>query len=388
MGKKLGLDGAIYYHGNKYPWLNLSDHTKYDSTQASVFHQVGLQSELANPAAEKWHYRVPFAFSYLRNKQEEQENQGDLHAKIRYDLKENLFLKVHTGLWVSKYQYKQGNTPSRHLERFQPSFIFLVNDLKFQAGFNLVYHNHSTEPVKPLNAYPIFQVNYQPFKWLRPYIGLGGDIQPHAWHHFIADNPWLVVQPELRHTNQSFSLYGGIKGEITAQAAFHAGARIDSYQNLPFFVNSASVPRQLAIEYDPETSLVNVFGELSHTNHAANWVNRLKGNYYHYKLKQLPKPWHKPSYQVDLLSTYNLYDKILLKGNLYWLGGIEALDPNTQAAKPLPAVVNLGLGIDYLWNQRFSIFLDCQNLLARTHARYLNTPARGFGFLVGVAYTW
>lgn len=386
--EQVGLDGAIYYQGDKHALVDLRDQAKHDPKQAHTFHRIGLQTNLANYASDQLQFQVPLYFSHLRNRQDEQENTGTLQAKVSYPLKENLMIETNTYFGFGRYQYKKEPVNNRHIERLKPSLVLLINDFRVQAGFNLVYQNDVSAVLKQLTVYPTFEVNYKPFKWLRPYIGLGGDIQPNFWHTLVADNPWLASQPVLGHTNESFVFYGGIQGDITPQTAFYAGAKLGSYQNLPFFLNTVGETRNFAVEYDPETSLLNIFSELNHTNHRATLVTRLKGNYYAYKPKKLPKPWHKPSYDLELLSTYNLYDKILLKGNLYCLGGVEALDPTTQTAKPLKDIIDVGFGVDYLWNQRVSVFLECQNLLARAQPRYLNTSSRGLNFLLGVSYIW
>jgi hypothetical protein len=65
-----------------------------------------------------------------------------------------------------------------------------------------------------------------------------------------------------------------------------------------------------------------------------------------------------------------------------------ALDPHTHASTSLPDIVDIGVGIEYLWNQRFSIFMDCQNILAKANNRYLHTPISGAHILVGITYGW
>jgi hypothetical protein len=73
---------------------------------------------------------------------------------------------------------------------------------------------------------------------------------------------------------------------------------------------------------------------------------------------------------------------------MYWLGGLEAQDVLTKAPEVLGDVVDVGLGIDYLWNTRFSVFFNCQNLLANKNERYLHYPARSFHFMAGITYAW
>jgi hypothetical protein len=213
-------------------------------------------------------------------------------------------------------------------------------------------------------------------------------MQRNSVQSFLQENPLLAPQVTLRHTNERFVFYGGAKGDIAAQVSWHAGISLGTYQNLHCFVNSDQDPSRFDIQYDPTATLFNTFGELTHTNRANTLTTRLRGDYFHYTLQELSKPWHRPRYQLDLLSTYRLYDKIVCRGFMYWLGGLEAQDVLTKAPEVLGDVVDVGLGIDYLWNTRFSVFFNCQNLLANKNERYLHYPARSFHFMAGITYAW
>jgi len=382
------LNGDIYYQGDKYPRIKLDNQTKHDPKQAQIFHQVGFHTRLANHMHQTFDYQIPIAFTHLHNKQGEKEYQGSLSSNLTYTLNQNFKVNASSALLVSKYQCKTTYAINRNLASFKPTLYFSLQEFTIQTGCNLVYQNDVSTSIKHFNAYPIVEIGYTAFTWVRPYIGLGGDIQPNFWHQFIGDNPWVMPQVDLRHTNQSFVFYGGLQGTLSEQLNFHAGANLGSYHNLPFFINNASDPRQFTIQYDPETSLCYVFSELTHMNQAETFVNRIKANYYYYAPQQLPIPCHKPSYSLELLSTYKLYDKLLAKSTLACLGGIQALEPIAKTTKPLLAIIDLGVSLDYLWNQRFSIFLDCQNLLNRNHSQYLNTPTQGFSVLAGITYAW
>lgn len=384
--ESLLLDGAVRYNWDKYPVSKDSTSSSSDPDKAQTFHQIHLSSALANYLHDRLNYQVHIHLAHLRDPQKAYEHQGEISGEIDYAINDGFTLKAITDLYLT--HHKDTAATNRHLERLKPTLGFLLNDFSVQTGFNLVYQNDSSEVVNRFNAYPVLEVNYALHKWLRPYVGIGGDMQRTSWQGFVAENPWLAPKPALRHTDQRFVFYGGAKGDIIEKVAFHTGISIGSYKNLHCFVNNPTEPRQFDIQYDPATTLLQVFGELTQTNRAETLTTRLRGDYFHYTLQQLPRPWHRPSYQLDLLSTYNLHDKVLFKGTLYWLGGIEALDRTTQTAKPLADVVDLGLGIDYLWGQRFSIFLNCQNLLARANKRYLYAPTGGFHFLLGLSYAW
>jgi hypothetical protein len=385
----VSLDLAFCLNVNKFPLYNGSPIRQHISDKAQVFYQLGLQTSLSNyvlkPAGLR--YEVPISIAYLCNQHGDKEQQGHLQAKLSYPMRKNLFLETQLDFRLSQYQYQQTEAKKRQIESIKSSCTLLADALTLQVGLNLVHQNHTSALVGPWHLYPIIAINYQVFNWLGSYIGVKGDIYPNTWHSLIATNPWLQRQPNLAPTNQNFAFYGGIQGCITSQTTFHMGAIISNYQNLPFLLNSANDYRQFVVAYDSETRLINTFGELV-INVPTYLKTSLKGNYYSYKPTEMARPWHKPKYEIELSSIYKLYDKLLCKGKLSWVGGIEALEPNKKTVIKLASSIDVGCKIDYLWNQRFCIFLDCQNLFHINQARYLYMPKQSPRLLVGITYNW
>lgn len=377
------LGGDVFYSRDSYP-LYHADHST--TVAASTWQQIGLRSTLANYTQGAFNYQVDMAFHHLREARQARENQWGLNGEGDYALDDTFTLKATTDLYLT--QYSDTATVCRHLWRVQPLLTFPWKDFDVQGGVNMVYQNDQDKVVSAFNVYPVAEVAYTLHKWLRPYGGIRGDLQRNSLQSFVHENPWIASDIILRNTNQRFVLCGGIRGDVGEQVSFHTGVTGGKYQNLPCWVNSSQASGQFEVEYDPAATLINAFGELTHTHPDDTWTTRLRGDYFHYTLEKLPKPWHRPRYQLDLVSTYRLYDKVLLNGGLHWLGGLEALDIPSGTAVALKDVVEMSLGIDYWWSSRFSIFLHCENLLACRNERYLHYPARGFHGVLGLTYAW
>lgn len=372
--KTLWHRGEIGYNGDSYPLYN-------PVKKQSIDHFV-IRHSLVNYSDGPINYQVKSALHYVAAPEQVQETQGVLQGSGDYVLNDSFTLKAAADLHLTKYK-----DTARNLLRIKPTLSFSVQKFDIQGGLNLVYQNRDTQGVDPLNLYPILEIKYPLYAWLRPYVGIGGDVQQNSLRGLLQENPRLIANTELRHTNQRFLLYGGARGELVEQVSFHTGLLVGGYKNLHCFVNSVTDLSRFEVCYDSEATRWNVFGELTHANQAENWTTRLRGDYFHYALKDLPQPWHRPSYQLDLLSTYQWHDKVVFKGAIYCLGGITARN-DTGKAVALPTVFDVDLGIDYLWNSRLSIFLDCQNLLAKRNERYLHYPDRGLQFVAGVTYGW
>ena len=272
--------------------------------------------------------------------------------------------------------------------RMRPMLSCMHNGWDVQGGINLVYQNAVTYAPHTLNVYPVLEVSYALRAWLRPYLGIGGDVQHNSLRDFLQENPLLASRVDVRPTNQRFEFHGGGKGDILKQVSWHAGLAVGGYQNLHCLVNSDKDPTRFDVKYDPSATLLNTFFELTRTNQADTLSIRLRGDSFRYVLQELHKPWHRPRYQLALRSTYRLYNKLGFSGALCWIGGVEAWDVTNKVPVALMDVLDVGLGIDYWLGAQLSVFLNCQNLLARKNARYLHYPSRGVHCMAGLTYAW
>ncbi len=383
--KTLCLVGEIDCHGDGYQ-LYGPGNSASTVPRRQTLQQFTVRNTLSNYIHEMFNYQVDGSFYCLFDAYQARENQWEFNGKGDYLLNDALTLKAFTDLYLSKHS--DATVAYRKLWRFEPMLCLLFNSFDVQGGVNLVYQDDVSYVSNALNVYPVLEVKYALRKWFRPYVGIGGDIQRNSLQSFLQENPLLAPQVTLRHTNQRFVFYGGARGDVAEQISWHAGFFRGKYQNLHCLVNSSQDPGRFDVKYDPSAILFNTFGELTHTSRDETLTTQLRGDYFCYTLQELSKPWHRPRYQLDLLSTYRLHDKLVCRASMHWLWGLEARDVITKVPEALGNVVDIGLGVDYLWNSRFSIFFNCQNLLANKNERYLHYPARSLHFMAGLTYVW
>ena len=387
---KLVIGGFIDYGQDKYPWKNLIDNSNNSNSiiYYSQYKQIQLHAELYNCVTGGLNYHMDTKITHLRNHLTSQENQGKGTIHVEYLLGE--IFQIHTDLRYHLTQFTNNNTSiKRYVGSLNPVLITKLNKFfTIQTGANLAYQNQPKGPAKAFQVYPDIKLLYTFAKKLRPYMGIRGGIRTHSWQDCIAKNPWLDPTTELRHTNQDFAFYMGLKSDIKNKISIHPQISVSRYQNWPCFVNDKVEARQFYIDYEPEATVVKLSTEITKISLAETLVSRLKIDYYQYTLTQLSKAWHRPQYHVSFLNTYNFQEKFLLKNKIYWLGGKYALDPASNNTVSLPAIVDIGIGIEYLWNQRFSIFLNLENLLNKANNHYLHSPTNGTHLLAGITYGW
>ena len=90
-----------------------------------------------------------------------------------------------------------------------------------------------------------------------------------------------------------------------------------------------------------------------------------------------------------------MYDKFYANLDLNFEGGRRALVykiedktsvENKQIAKTLGFIADVNLNVEYRYNKRVSVFLQCNNLAAQRYRRWYNTPVQGFQVLGGVTF--
>lgn len=388
--QQLVLDGSMDYMWNKHPFIeaiNNPQHTANDPNKNHTYHQIGLSTRLYNYVPDTLNYQAQAQVLHL-HQEKVHENQGKANVQVGYQLNEIIQLHTDAAFQVSQYTNPATASMTRHITSLRPSLIILFQNLAIHAGASLAYQDDKQALPNNFYAHPTIKLTYSLSKSLRPYIELNGGIQPHSWQLHVSQNPWLAPSADIRHTNQSFILAAGFQSDVLETLTSHAGVSVSSYQNYPCFVNHAAEPRNFDIQYDSSATVVHGFIELTKTSFGAALVTRFKAAYFHYKLTDLLKPWHQPQYNFELCNNYNFHDKIFVKTSLLWQGGVEAQEPDTKVSKSLPDVIDLCLGIEYLWNKRLSLFVDCQNMLAKDNNHYLHAPTRGIHVMMGLAYGW
>jgi hypothetical protein len=389
--EELTLSSSLDYTCDKYPFkqvINNAIHIHNDPNKYFKYHQVQLQASLYNHAPGPFNYQIHTQFTYLNSSSSNYEHQQRCKLHVDYKLNDIFQLQADLGCYLRQYKSAKHTIVQGHVSNFKPLFVTHYNDFTIQTGTTLAYQNDTAALAQAFHAYPEVKIMYAFNKIFRSYIGLSGNIQANSWQENILQNPWLTPSVDLKTTDQKYIWYTGIQSDILNMLTCHAGLSISSYENWPCFVNNTDNPRQFDIRYNTRATVAHIFTEFAKSSFAEALVTRLKTSYFNYTLTNLEKAWHKPRYAIEVLNTYNFHDKILLKNNIHWLGGIQALDPTTKAIRLLPDAIAIDLGIEYLWNQRFSIFIDCQNILAKDNNRYLHAPTSGFHCLAGITYAW
>ncbi len=103
---------------------------------------------------------------------------------------------------------------------------------------------------------------------------------------------------------------------------------------------------------------------------------------------ELEKPWHRPTATAGAFIGYNWKDKLRIKADIYYIGGIVARNFVSNEEVNLDAIVDVNLRAEYRFTDKISVFLQGGNLLNSGYQRFLYYPVKQIQFLGGVTFAY
>lgn len=392
--KNATLDGNIYGERNRYNFYGYNEEVldPDKSELKQTFNMLGANLKLYNTETEKFGIGAGAAFEHTSSTSDVSENLGLFDGNIRYELSDVLGIRLNTDFLMSRYE--DVNSLGRNLFRLSPAFRFEFEPIKLIAGFNIAYENDTASNADQMHFYPKAEVHINPAESVDAMLGFEGNMLPVTYRSLVRENPFLNEQTALLHTNKTFDFYGSIKGRVLGNLGFLAGFSAANYKNMYFFVNGdqnelSPDSTRFDVIYDTgNTAVVNVYGELSFTS-TNRFQTSLRADYFGYDTDKVAAAWHKPSFKLEWIGNYNLYDKVLFTADAYMLAGITAREIGTVNQEVnLDPVVNLGLGVEYLFSRQASAFLKFDNLLNQEFQRFYNYPSRRLVVTIGGSYAF
>lgn len=387
-GDAVTLNGGIKYQRNKYYFYGYDPSAEVDrDTIRQAFNIVSVNAGIRDNFSDSdISFSLEGDFKYLSDRFDARELQANLAFELDYLLSEELTATIRADLLASEYRNER--SINRNLFRIAPSFAYNMEPLAIEGGFNVVYDNDSLPNHQNLKLFPFIKAAYSLTGDIQLYGSVSGDVKEQTLMSFVSENPWLMPDVGLLHTIQPLELAGGVRGALFRDMAFDAGFSVGDYKNMHYFVNDAADTTKFAIIYDTRgTTLFNLYGELGYS---ASQVFRagLRGDYFGYDTRSVDEAWHKPKYKLTASGFYNIYDKIAVTADAYFMGGIKAQRPGGQESVNLDPIVDINMKLDYLFSDRFAAFLSFNNLLAENYSRYLNYPSQGLLVMGGIGYSF
>ncbi|ETZ20444.1 TonB-dependent receptor [Pedobacter sp. V48] len=286
-----------------------------------------------------------------------------------------------------------------NLLKLNPYIRLQASGVKITAGINFV------QEFGAFSSSRIFPAVTADFTLIPDYLQIfgevKGDVNRNSLKQFSDENPFLNNNITIRNSIEKLSVSGGIKG--TGGPGFGYKARVyhKSIEDMPLFVNNFSSFNKFDVIYDFGTmKLIGIEGELSvQVSDALKWTGKL--NFEDYKPAAETQSWFKPQMRLSSDLSYVINKKVTLnasvalqddsKAKIYTAAPANPYytpDPANETVVTVKGFVDLGAGVSYKINNKFSAFARANNLLNSSYSRYLHYEVIGLNVFGGISYSF
>ncbi len=307
---------------------------------------------------------------------------------------DHLGLNIHLDFWNNKWKTLPSSKAS--LMALRPYFHTEIEEYEIFAGLNttLITDSNNTQ----VYFFPDIKGGLTIIREvLKVYVGIRGDVTRNSLETLSNVNPFVKNEFPLNFRKNHLEFYGGIHTSLGRHLGFNASISTSSLKNQAFFINDTlthPLLNQFALAYDSGT-LIKARGEISYHRRESVHIS-LGVEYNAYSLENEIKPWHVPELTAFATTRMIVLDKIIFKSSFEYRGARYArvfekkadgtwAEPEPLRLKPF---ADLSLGLEYRINNKFSAFLDFNNLTGGNYQYWNRFPVYGFNVLGGVTYSF
>lgn len=328
-----------------------------------------------------WDMSLNYGFTYdhFKNQEHAVRFSSDLNKLIN----KNLFgLKAGFAYYYTGTSIDSLNNAIIHV---RPWFAKSSPEYAYRIGFNFVTDIHGDDPDFYIHPIAFLQIKVID-KIMIPYFGVEGSLQENYFGQIARENMLIMPGLHVENTNHKITGYIGIKGNYTSRLSYHLNFNYALVDHMYFFINDTAdaLGNKFLVDYD-DYERINVMGEF--TFKPIDKISfLLKGNYYRYNLDSLQYPWHKPGFDLMFYGDYNVKNKIIINGNLFYIGSRYAMNPGGGDPVKLDGYLDLSVGLEYRYTKILSAFVQLNNLPGMNQNPWLYYPSMRFNILVGFTY--
>ena len=275
--------------------------------------------------------------------------------------------------------------------KINPWIAKSAKDWKFVAGFNSYFEVQNGTMTPHFYPKARFEFNIVE-EVIVPYFGVDGYLESNNYRTVAEDNPYINPGLSVKPTSHKLIAFAGLKGRFSDAVSWNIAGQYAIIDNQYFYVNDTSsiLKNQFSVIYD-DLTLLNLKGEFT-VRPSDSWKIFLKGNYYSYSMVREDYAWHKPDFDANLQVRYNMSEKFIIDGGIFFIGPRYFKNIDIGGAIPvitsdkLPATFDLNLGVEYRYSTLLSFWVKLNNAAAQKYYHYSQYPSFRFRFMAGFSY--
>ncbi len=350
---------------------------------------VDLTSSELRPS--KWLQKIGIDYYNYQDKFGTTENKFGLMTNLVKDVskKSDVLIDVGVDYYNEKMTVHGGNN---FIPRLRAAFVTSGKTWKLKVGLGTALD--VTDSLTKGFIYP--QVDFQ-YSLVEDifyfYAGANGDLQRNSFRNLTTENPFIASDIALKNSNLQAKLFAGLRGAFSSKMTFNAFVSQSFIDHMPYYVNQIDTGSVAGNVFDvvyDKTSLLTVGGDLGFQVSEKLMLNA-SAFYNFYAMDKQLQPWHRPAITGKFTGKYNLKDKIIISADVYYLGPQfgrtytqDTLGVITYDDVKIKHLIDVNLGVEYRYNQRFSAFVNFNNIASYRYYRWSQYPSQRFNFMVGL----
>lgn len=332
------------------------------------------------------------------------ETRAVINPTIQFPIEEETITATFTADYISG-EFDRNYTTSDGLEYsflktgLSAGLVILRDDVTVNLGAAIYYGLDTDTNEDNVFVYPRVTASYRLVdEYVIVYGGVEGDLQQNSYYDFFQANKFISPTNIVAPTDMLYDGHIGLKGKLSGNVSYNLRGSYIVQNNRPLFVANApnnvvntdgyAYGNSFGVVYD-DLKTIAAFGELNFD------VNRsfkmgIKGTYYDYSTDLQLEAWNLPEFEASLLADYQIDKNWYLGANLFFTG--ERKDLFTPGGFVAAQTVNVKSYFDanaylgYRISEKFTIFMNLNNIANQDYQRWQHYPVQGFQFLTGLTY--
>jgi outer membrane cobalamin receptor len=384
------LSGKLIYDRNTSNFYGFDPLSSVAADMSKLrFSTIGGEAELVSKYSQNssYNYFANINAYQFSNIEDARESSLLLRGSLNKEVKQTNF-GVNTSIDLTSTK-DQSYQFSNNILRANPYIKLKAKGFNLDLGANIV-QEFGTQ--SRLNIFPaVFAELPIILGYATIFAGVNGDVLKTNLRDLAFENPYLNKNIAIKNSLEKMNIYGGVKGNASAEFGYKIMAWYKTIDDLQLFVNSQTLTNRFETVYDNgESNILGLEGEINVK--ASEFLNlNGKAQLLNYTLASEKEAWFKPSLRLMSNAKFQINRKVIVDAEVLFQDNVYARvngTPGTFASKNIDGFIDLSAGAEYKVTSKIGVYIRANNLLGQQYQRFLYYPRLGMNVLGGVNYAF
>ncbi len=384
------LSGKLIYDRNTSNFYGFDPLSAVAADMSKLrFSTIGGEAELVSKYSKNssYNYFANINAYQFSNIEDARESSLLLRGSLNKEVKQTNF-GVNTSIDLTSTK-DQSYQFSNNILRANPYIKLKAKGFNLDLGANIV-QEFGTQ--SRLNIFPaVFAELPIILGYATIFAGVNGDVLKTNLRDLAFENPYLNKNIAIKNSLEKMNIYGGVKGNASAEFGYKIMAWYKTIDDLQLFVNSQTLTNRFETVYDNgESNILGLEGEINVK--ASEFLNlNGKAQLLNYTLASEKEAWFKPSFRLMSNAKFQINRKVIVDAEVLFQDNVYARvngTPGTFASKNIDGFIDLSAGAEYKVTSKIGVYIRANNLLGQQYQRFLYYPRLGMNVLGGVNYAF